>query len=53
VYEPYLLQQGFLERTPRGRMATPNAYRRFGLTPPDRREGGQGGQGGQAGLFDG
>jgi len=34
VYEPYLLQQGFLERTPRGRMATANAYRRFGMTPP-------------------
>jgi holliday junction DNA helicase RuvB len=36
VYEPYLLQQGFLERTPRGRVATPNAYRRLGLTPPAR-----------------
>ena len=34
VYEPYLLQQGFLERTPRGRCATPHAYRRFGFTPP-------------------
>jgi len=34
VYEPYLLQQGFLERTPRGRVATPNAYKRFGFTPP-------------------
>ena len=34
VYEPYLIQQGFLERTPRGRCATPLAYRRFGLTPP-------------------
>jgi Holliday junction DNA helicase RuvB len=36
VYEPFLIQQGFLERTPRGRMATANAYARFGLTPPDR-----------------
>jgi holliday junction DNA helicase RuvB len=36
VYEPYLIQQGFLERTPRGRCATPLAYRRFGLTPPSR-----------------
>lgn len=36
VYEPYLLQQGFLERTPRGRVATPHAYRRLGLTPPTR-----------------
>ena len=34
VYEPYLIQQGFLERTPRGRCATAAAYRRFGLTPP-------------------
>ncbi len=34
VYEPYLIQQGFLERTQRGRCATPLAYRRFGLTPP-------------------
>ena len=34
VYEPFLIQQGFLQRTPRGRMATPLAYRRFGLTPP-------------------
>ena len=34
VYEPYLIQQGFLERTPRGRCATATAYRRFGLTPP-------------------
>ncbi len=34
VYEPYLIQQGFLERTPRGRVATALAYRRFGLTPP-------------------
>jgi Holliday junction DNA helicase RuvB len=34
VYEPYLIQQGFLERTPRGRCATAHAYRRFGMTPP-------------------
>ena len=34
VYEPFLIQQGFLQRTPRGRTATPLAYRRFGLTPP-------------------
>ncbi len=31
VIEPYLIQQGFLMRTPRGRMATPLAYRHFGL----------------------
>ena len=36
VYEPYLIQQGFLERTPRGRCATSLAYKRFGLTPPGR-----------------
>jgi Holliday junction DNA helicase RuvB len=36
VYEPYLIQQGFLERTQRGRVATANAYARLGLTPPDR-----------------
>lgn len=42
VYEPYLIQQGFLERTPRGRCATANAYRRFGMVPPQ----------GQATLFD-
>ncbi len=34
VYEPYLIQQGFLHRTPRGRAATPAAYRHFGFTPP-------------------
>ncbi|MDL2286956.1 Holliday junction branch migration DNA helicase RuvB [Eubacteriales bacterium OttesenSCG-928-G02] len=34
VYEPYLLQIGFLNRTPRGRMATPAAYRHLGLRPP-------------------
>jgi Holliday junction DNA helicase RuvB len=43
VYEPYLIQQGFLERTQRGRCVTPLAYRRFGLTPPA----------GQATIFDG
>jgi holliday junction DNA helicase RuvB len=43
VYEPYLIQQGFLERTPRGRCATALAYRRFGLTPPA----------GQPTIFDG
>jgi holliday junction DNA helicase RuvB len=34
VYEPFLIQQGLLERTLRGRCATPHAYRRFNLTPP-------------------
>ncbi len=31
VYEPYLIQEGFIERTPRGRIATPRAYKHFGL----------------------
>jgi Holliday junction DNA helicase RuvB len=34
VIEPYLIQQGFLQRTPRGRMATLSAYLHFGLNPP-------------------
>jgi Holliday junction DNA helicase RuvB len=34
VYEPYLMQQGFLDRTPRGRLATAGAYRHFGYTRP-------------------
>ena len=34
VYEPYLIQQGFLERTQRGRCATALAYKRFGIKPP-------------------
>lgn len=33
VLEPYLIQQGFLQRTPRGRVATPRAYQHFGLKP--------------------
>ncbi len=35
VLEPYLIQQGFVIRTPRGRMATQNAYDHFGLTKPE------------------
>ena len=31
IYEPYLIQIGFLNRTPRGRMATPAAYQHFGV----------------------
>ena len=34
VYEPFLIQEGFLMRSSRGRLATPRAYRRFGFTPP-------------------
>jgi Holliday junction DNA helicase RuvB len=36
VYEPFLVQNGFLQRTPRGRVATPLAYRHFGYTPPSQ-----------------
>jgi Holliday junction DNA helicase RuvB len=34
VLEPYLIQQGYLQRTPRGRIATPSAYQHFGVTAP-------------------
>ncbi len=34
IYEPFLIQIGFLDRTPRGRVATPLAYGYFGLEPP-------------------
>ncbi|MBP2669858.1 MAG: ruvB [Deltaproteobacteria bacterium] len=34
VYEPFLIQQGFLKRTPRGRVATPAAWKHLGLTVP-------------------
>ena len=34
VFEPYLLQQGYLKRTPRGRVATERAYKHLGRTPP-------------------
>jgi holliday junction DNA helicase RuvB len=46
IYEPYLIQIGFLNRTPRGRMATPAAYQHLGVgwQPKDEREG-------QPGLF--
>jgi Holliday junction DNA helicase RuvB len=38
VYEPYLLQIGFLQRTPRGRMVTSLAYRHLGITEPGDRD---------------
>src|SRR5688500_7733070 len=43
VYEPFLVQNGYLARTPRGRVATAQAYRHLGYTPPNRGE--------QASLF--
>jgi Holliday junction DNA helicase RuvB len=37
VIEPFLIQQGFLQRTPRGRIASEHAYQHFGLTrPPEK-----------------
>ena len=36
VIEPFLIQQGFMMRTPRGRVATRTAYQHFGLTPPEQ-----------------
>jgi Holliday junction DNA helicase RuvB len=36
VIEPYLIQQGYLQRTPRGRIATHAAYRHLGVAPPER-----------------
>ncbi len=45
VIEPYLLQQGFIQRTPRGRLLTARAWRHLGLAPPRR-------EGPQPGLFD-
>jgi len=38
VIEPYLIQQGYLMRTPRGRIATHKSYVHFGLTPPEKNE---------------
>jgi Holliday junction DNA helicase RuvB len=48
VIEPYLIQQGFLQRTPRGRVASSSAYRHLGLQPPSTTGGGEVPQ---AGLF--
>jgi Holliday junction DNA helicase RuvB len=36
VLEPFLMQSGFIQRTPRGRVATEAAYRHLGLTPPSQ-----------------
>jgi len=36
VYEPFLIQMGFLDRTPRGRMATRRAYEHLQIPIPDR-----------------
>ncbi|MEE2780138.1 MAG: Holliday junction DNA helicase RuvB C-terminal domain-containing protein, partial [Myxococcota bacterium] len=39
VFEPYLIQEGFLQRTPRGRVATPKAYRHLGREVPKGSQG--------------
>jgi Holliday junction DNA helicase RuvB len=44
VYEPYLLQLGFLKRTGRGRVATRRAYEHLGIPYPERREAEAGAQ---------
>ena len=50
VYEPYLIQNGYMQRTARGRTATRKAYARFGYALPG--ESGAGAGGGQGALFD-
>jgi len=50
VYEPFLIQQGLLMRTPQGRTVTPAAWRHLGLAAPPA--AGAGGPGGPPGLFD-
>ncbi len=40
VYEPYLIMEGFLKRTPRGRMVTEKAFLHFGVRPPSGQQGG-------------
>ncbi|WP_066739479.1 Holliday junction branch migration DNA helicase RuvB [Cupriavidus sp. D384] len=42
VLEPYMIQQGYLQRTPRGRVATAAAYRHFGLASPQSERRGEG-----------
>ena len=44
IIEPFLLQQGFIQRTPRGRLLTPHAFRHLGMPEPSR-------EGAQFGLF--
>jgi Holliday junction DNA helicase RuvB len=48
VYEPYLIQEGFISRTSRGRVATVKAYRHLGLVPPQTAPAG----GAQSPLFE-
>ena len=39
VYEPFLMQEGFLQRTPRGRVATARCWKYFGKPPPAEPQG--------------
>lgn len=50
VAEPFLVREGLLARTPRGRVATPAAWAHLGLVPPQQGPGGVSGSG-QQGLF--
>ncbi len=52
VYEPYLMQIGFLNRTPRGRMVTKSAYEHLGVPVPGEKGDQVVGNGEQTGLFD-
>jgi Holliday junction DNA helicase RuvB len=39
VYEPFLIMEGFIQRTPRGRIATPKAFKHLGVVPPQKQSG--------------
>jgi Holliday junction DNA helicase RuvB len=41
IIEPYMIQQGFIQRTPRGRILTPTAWKHLGLQPPQNMEAAQ------------
>ncbi|MGW0206050.1 Holliday junction DNA helicase RuvB C-terminal domain-containing protein, partial [Streptomyces sp. NPDC003233] len=51
VAEPFLVREGLLARTPRGRVATPAAWAHLGLAPPHSASGGPTGGNGQQDLF--
>ena len=52
ICEPYLMQMGFLTRTPRGRCVTRLAYQHLGMTPPEPLQGKNGQADGQMSLFE-
>ncbi|MFM9093216.1 MAG: Holliday junction DNA helicase RuvB C-terminal domain-containing protein, partial [Verrucomicrobiota bacterium] len=39
VHEPFLIQEGYLQRTPQGRVLTPRGYQAVGLRPPSGEQG--------------